>query len=124
MKKQKNNNCVICKKKAKSLKMGLGMQTDSFCSKKCFRVYTLKIDPKGDNLAVDGTKIQVKKTLTSEQLIAEIGSLTVQLEELKDKNRHLENMIKMCTNKEENLKLVMDKYQKFREDLVQFITRY
>ena len=51
--------CVICKNSSKVIGMGLGMETTSFCSKKCMDKY-LEKDPHGKNLEVQGTRIYVK----------------------------------------------------------------
>ena len=69
------------------------------------------------------TKVN-KNKLDQVKLIAEIGSLTVQLEELKDKNKMLERGLLTSKLRQSEIKSLLDKYQKFREDLVGFITRY
>jgi hypothetical protein len=51
--------CVICNNPSKEISMGLGMETTSFCSKKCMDKY-LEKDPHGKNLEVQGTRIYVK----------------------------------------------------------------
>ena len=51
--------CVICNNPSKEISMGLGMETTSFCSKKCMGIYLSK-NPSGKNLEVFGTKIYVR----------------------------------------------------------------
>ena len=51
--------CVVCGKPSKELKLGLGMETYSFCSDKCMEIYTSKEDSK-HNLEVEGTRVYVK----------------------------------------------------------------
>ena len=67
---------------------------------------------------------KVKNKLSYEQLIAEIGTLTVKVEELSDKNRFMERELLSCKIKNGEIKGLLDKYQKFREDLIGFIMRY
>jgi hypothetical protein len=55
----KRINCVICNNSSKTLDMGLGMESTSFCSKKCMGIYLSK-NPSGKNLEVFGTKIYVR----------------------------------------------------------------
>ncbi|MBT7238288.1 hypothetical protein HN865_05575 [Candidatus Woesearchaeota archaeon] len=55
----KRKNCVICKETSKTMNMGLGMESSSFCSKKCMKIYLSK-NPEGKNLEVFGTRIYVK----------------------------------------------------------------
>jgi hypothetical protein len=55
----RREKCVICEKPSQMLNMGLGMESSSFCSKKCKKIYLLK-NPTGKNLEVKGTQIYVK----------------------------------------------------------------
>ena len=52
-------NCVVCGKPTKEIKMGIGMETFSFCCQKCIKTYVAN-DPKGEGLEVRGTRIYVK----------------------------------------------------------------
>ena len=62
-KKMKGNihreDCVVCGKPTKKVKLGIGMETFSFCSQKCMTIYVAK-HPGGDGLEVKGTRIYVK----------------------------------------------------------------
>jgi hypothetical protein len=51
--------CVICKKPSVELWMGNGIETTSFCSKKCMEKYLLK-DPSGEHLEIEGSRIYVE----------------------------------------------------------------
>lgn len=51
--------CFICGEPTKEMKLGLGMETYSFCSEKCMKIYTTKHEPtKG--FEVKGTRVYVK----------------------------------------------------------------
>jgi predicted nucleic acid-binding Zn ribbon protein len=52
-------NCVVCGEPSKLLKIGLGMETSSFCSEKCMKIYTSKEENK-NNLDVKGMRVFVK----------------------------------------------------------------
>jgi len=51
--------CVVCKKPTKEVKLGIGMETFSFCSSKCMKAYIAN-HPDGKGLEVKGTRIYVK----------------------------------------------------------------
>jgi len=52
-------NCVVCNKPTKEVKLGIGMETFSFCSPKCMKNYIAN-HPDGKSLEVKGTRIYVK----------------------------------------------------------------
>ena len=52
-------DCVVCKKPTKEVKLGIGMETFSFCSQRCMNAYVAK-NPGGKGLEVKGTRIYVK----------------------------------------------------------------
>ena len=56
----KRKKCVVCGKNSREIRIGLGIETFSFCSKKCMAQYNDKIDPLGNNIEVKGTKLYVK----------------------------------------------------------------
>jgi hypothetical protein len=51
--------CVVCGELTKELKIGLGMETFSFCKEKCMKIY-MKNHPKGEGLEVTATRLYVK----------------------------------------------------------------
>jgi len=55
----RRDKCFICGKPSKILKLGLGMETRSFCSYNCMKQYTNKEENK-KNLEVKGTQVFVK----------------------------------------------------------------
>jgi len=54
-----SEECVVCKKPTKEVKLGIGMETFSFCSVRCMKAYVAK-NPSGKGLEVKGTRIYVK----------------------------------------------------------------
>jgi len=62
-KKMKRNihreNCVVCEKPTKEVKIGIGMETFSFCCPKCMKTYITN-HPSGKGMEVSGTRIYVK----------------------------------------------------------------
>ena len=53
------DNCVMCKNPTKEVKLGIGMETFSFCSARCMKAY-VTTHPSGNGLEVKGTRIYVK----------------------------------------------------------------
>lgn len=51
--------CVVCKKPTKEVRLSSGLETFSFCSVKCMRIYIAN-HPDGYGLGVRGTRIYVK----------------------------------------------------------------
>jgi hypothetical protein len=51
--------CVICGKPTKEVRLGKGVETFSFCSPHCMKVY-VKRDVQGEGLEVKGTRVYVK----------------------------------------------------------------
>lgn len=62
-KKMKGNihreKCVVCERPTQELNLGPGLDTFSFCCKRCMRAY-IKQDPKGEGLEVTATRVYVK----------------------------------------------------------------
>ena len=62
-KKMKKNihreDCVVCGNPTREVKLGIGMETFSFCSPKCMNTY-VKTHPSGQGLEVKGTRVYVK----------------------------------------------------------------
>ena len=62
-KKMKKNvhrkKCFICGESTKEMDLGLGMETFSFCSEKCMKIYTKKHDAE-KGLEIKGTRVYVK----------------------------------------------------------------
>ena len=51
--------CVVCGEPSKKIELGLGVETYSFCSEKCMKIYNTK-NPNGKGLEVSGTRVYVK----------------------------------------------------------------
>ena len=52
-------DCVVCGKPTKEVKLGIGLETFSFCCPKCMKTYVAN-HPKGEGLEVRGTRVYVK----------------------------------------------------------------
>ena len=51
--------CVVCGKPTQELNLSPGLDTFSFCCKRCMRAYVAQ-NPKGEGLEVSGTRVYVK----------------------------------------------------------------
>ena len=51
--------CFVCGDPTKEMKLGIGMETFSFCSEKCMKIYTKKHDAVS-GLEIKGTRVYVK----------------------------------------------------------------
>ena len=61
--KMKNNihrkKCVVCRNPTKEIEISKGLDTFSFCSKKCMEIYVAN-HPKGEGIEVTDTRLYVK----------------------------------------------------------------